>query len=136
MAQTLPLGSSLFKTKGRGSRSTPSRTPSFVGVLKPEAQHELQLPGQTRAGVRRCYVVIVTVEVHRRCDQAEARVRGEESRSCSGWVIAEVQLVRVAQLRVIKNVKRLKTKLDGKSLVYLRVLHKRQVNLPGGQSSD
>src|SRR5580693_8941011 len=92
------------------------------GVLKLEAQHELDLPRQTRAGVRRGHVVVVIVEVHRRRDEAEARVRGEESRSCGGWVIAEVQLVRVAKLGVVENVECLNAKFDRESLVYLGVL--------------
>src|ERR1700722_18989771 len=43
--------------------------------LKPqsefEAHHELQLPRQTGAGVRRRGIVVVVVEVHRRADDSK-----------------------------------------------------------------
>src|SRR5258708_2696607 len=47
-------------------------------TLKLEPQHELQLPGQTRAGVGGCHVVVVDVEVHRRGNDAEVRLGGQQ----------------------------------------------------------
>src|SRR5580704_417463 len=130
------INSNPFKTKGRDSRATQPRSPALVGVLKPEAQHELQLPGQTRTGIGRSDVVVVAVEVHRRCDEAESRVRSQEPGGGGRGIIAKIQLVRIAKLGVVENVEGLKSKLYGESLVYLGVLHKCQVDLPCGECPD
>src|SRR5580692_13163664 len=115
------------------ARGHSASNPDPFGVLKLEAQHELQLPRQTRPRIRRSHVVIVIVEIHSRCDNAEVGPGGQLARP---RVIVECQLVGVAKLSVIEDVERLNAKLHGDALRKLRLLHKSQIHLPSRKSAD
>src|ERR1700693_5007091 len=104
--------------------------------LELRAQHELQLPGQSRTRVWRRSVVVVVIEVHGSIDHAKARAG---LRYVPGSVrvrhVVKLNGGRISQLNVVEDVKGLDPELQRKSLGQFCFLHQSHVHLPGVQSA-
>jgi hypothetical protein len=101
---------------------------TYLPDLELHSQHELNLPGQSGARVRRGGIVIVVVKVVGGVDYAKIRSRRGYESLASGIArvryVVQLKVVRVAKLDVIEDVEELHSKLDGESLGYLRFLYK------------
>src|SRR5258708_4503754 len=103
-------------------------------TLEPDAKHELKLARQARSGVWRSGVVVVVVEIIGCGNHAEQRVRRERLwiRLSRVVIVVEGQVVRIAELDMIEDVKRLDAEFQGEPLGDARLLHESQIHLPGG----
>src|SRR5580700_5470406 len=108
--------------------------------LELHSQHELNLPRQSGAGVRRSGVVIVVVEVVGGVDYAEVLARARDKCLTCGIVrvrhVIQREVVGVAKLDVIQDIKRLNSELQRKSLRQFSLFNERQVNLPRRQRTN
>jgi len=111
--------------------------------LKFNSQHELYLPGQACSGIWGRGIVIIGVEIIRRGDHSKVRLGSQKiivgyKISAGIDTLGEVQrqVVRIAQLYVVKNIENLYAELYREAFGELCILHQSHIDLPGVQRTE